>query len=165
MSLILGTLRLPDLSVLAISSREGESFAAHDLLEGRRRLQHMGEAPPDVSVSLRLHVEWCDPSAVVESLRTLKRAGEPFAAVTAGGVALGTFVLVDLSQRVQWTFEDGTPGCILADLQLSDPGVDVEPTVRPAGVRDQAEDIVTVTPAEDTSRPIGTVTPGEIARR
>lgn len=165
MSLILGTLRLPALSVLALSTRESESYAAHDLLEGRRRLQHMGEAPPDLSVSLRLHVEWCDPARVIADLRALKRAAEAFAVVTIGGASLGTFVLVDISQRVVWEFEDGAPGCILVDLQFSDPGVDAEPALRPAGVRDEAGDIVTITPTEDTSRPIGTVTPGEIARR
>lgn len=162
----LGTVLLPSLSVVGVSMADGSTYATHEVVEGKPRRQYVGEQAPELALSLKLHVEWVDPDTLLTTLSAMRTSHEPFELTTVGGARWGTFVIEAMQERPVWLFDDGSRGCTMVDLRLVDPGVSVlAERPRPAGVRDVAEDVVTTPKGEDTSRPIGSVTPQEIARR
>lgn len=157
-------IELPAIAIRSASTREGWSWATHDVIEGVARMQAMGIAPRELTLSLLLHVQFVSPRPTLTRLRRIADTAEPFQIWTSSGGYWGTFIIAGLDHRPLWTFPDGRILVATCDVTLRDPGVEVEVAERPLALTQTAQDIVSTPVAEDTSADIDDVSPEEIAR-
>lgn len=90
------------LSPESLRSSQSEKYAVIALAGGKPRLQRIGSELDEVSFSIRLNRQFCDPIEQLEALRSYRQNGEILPLATGGGELLGNFVITQVStQRTQ----------------------------------------------------------------
>lgn len=94
------------------------SFAEHALIEGKPRLQYVGDALQELRWELLFHAGFCRPELEVMKLRMALQRHEALPLVFASGDFKGFFVPVQLQVTAQQTARDGTMLWAQAQLTL-----------------------------------------------
>ncbi|WP_027367622.1 phage tail protein [Desulfocurvibacter africanus] len=98
-----------------LERRQGLRHARHEVLDGRPRLQTLGRDLAEVSLRMRLDTAFlADPAEELELLEDCLSEAEEQPLII-GGVNLGTFVLVELSESWKQTTGKGKP--MVVELQ------------------------------------------------
>lgn len=93
------------------------TFAEHTVISGKPRLEFTGDNLDQVSFTVRLDLHLgVDPAEQIKKVREMKSAGKP-GTLIIGGVPLGDFVIINLSEK--WQEIDNRGRLILAYLDLS----------------------------------------------
>lgn len=135
--------------------RMSADFVEHKLIEGKPRLQWVGDALDELTWRLMLHVAYCDPEAELQKLQQLLASHAAAPLLKANGDYQGTFVVTSCTLTTRWTFDDGTLICLEATVDLKEYVVPPAPVTQNAS---QAPVAAQQRTATGTMNPPGTVT-------
>jgi phage protein U len=83
-------------------------FAEFPLIGRKSRLQKTGDTLQEISMGIKLHVEFCDPAASIETLRAAKANGEVLPLLMGNGRYIADYVIMTMPYTVDESFADGT---------------------------------------------------------
>lgn len=122
--MLFGALTIPNRAVRALPRMRGWNYAAHASIEGPERAQYVADQAPQLSMTLFLHVDFCNPKRVLEALVAMGDTHYAQLLQTDDGTILGTFVVQGVADQPRWTLPDGTVLACEVNVTLSDPGLD-----------------------------------------
>ncbi|MDF0606624.1 phage tail protein [Neisseriaceae bacterium TC5R-5] len=99
-------------------SQFGADFAEHALIEGKPRLQWIGDKLDEITIQLSFHSQFCDPEQELLRLKTAKEAHQAMALVLGNGDYKGWFVLTEVQASSKQTDQAGTLLALEASLTL-----------------------------------------------
>lgn len=158
----LGTVRLDVLTAKGLGIQDGWDYAQHTVVEGKPRLQYVGQRLRDVSLSLRFHRSFCDPEAELFALRALADQAKAALLQLGTGRVLGRFVITDLREDPDWMLENGQAvsiGCALSLMEWADEDTPAPPrrAVQGSPVARRAQPAAAPTPSDPASVPSSSV--------
>lgn len=112
-------------------SQFGADYAEHALIEGKPRLQFIGEKLDEIRIQLAFHWHYCDPEFELARLKAALRARQAMALVLGNGDYKGWFVLTDVQATSKQTTQTGTLIVLEASITLRE-FVGDKKTPRPA---------------------------------
>lgn len=93
------------------------NYAEHALIEGKPRLQAVGDNLDEIGLSFKFHASFCDPQEQLNQLEQYLLDREVLPLVSGAGRVYGNFVITDLKQNILQTADDGT--VIEANCEIS----------------------------------------------
>lgn len=100
----LGNIRFEGLKGFSSFSHErGVNYAQHDRINGKPRLQAVGDVLDTISFDMYLHSEFTDPESDIEKLRLSMQNREVLPLILGNGRVLGFFVIPNFSQVNSFT--------------------------------------------------------------
>jgi len=104
----LGNIRFEGLKGFSNFSHErGVNYAQHELINGKPRLQAVGDNLDSISFGMYLHSEFTNPEADIDTLRTAMQNREILPLILGNGRVLGFFVIPSFSQVNSFTDPKG----------------------------------------------------------
>lgn len=100
-----------------LEGKWGSDYAEHARVEGKPRLQWIGDKADSWTLRLRFHRRFCDPEAELARLRKALAAHEAMAFVLGNGDYKGLFVIDEIGATAEHTDVDGA--LISADVSLA----------------------------------------------
>ena len=125
-------------------SQFGADYAEHPLIEGKPRLQFVGDKLDEIRIQLAFHLHYCDPEAELAKLKDALAAHQAMALVLGNGDYKGWFVLTDVQATSKHTDKAGTLIALEASITLREfvgdkknplPPPAVQPTLPPAAAK------------------------------
>lgn len=99
-------------------SQFGADYAEHALIEGKPRLQFIGDKLDEIRIQLAFHLHYCDPEAELAKLKDALAAHQAMALVLGNGDYKGWFVLTDVQATNKHTDKAGTLIALEASITL-----------------------------------------------
>lgn len=100
----LGNIRFEGLKGFSSFSHErGVNYAQHERINGKPRLQAIGDNLDSISFDMYLHSEFTNPEADIETLRTAMNERQVLPLILGNGNVLGFFVIPNFSQNNSFT--------------------------------------------------------------
>lgn len=162
-----GPLILPARAIRAMPRQRGWTYAPQEVIEGPPKAQFIAPDAATLTLSLFLHVEFCNPKQVIDALVAMADAHEAHVLQDESGLVHGQYVVESVNDDPRWTLPDGTVLAATVDVTLSDPGLDELLAIarpKPIATEDTAADTKAEPAPEDRSRAPDDVSPAEIAR-
>lgn len=104
----LGNIRFEGLKGFSNFSHErGVNYAQHELINGKPRLQAVGDNLDSISFGMYLHSEFTNPELDIETLRLSMQNREVLPLILGNGRVLGFFVIPNFSQVNSFTDSNG----------------------------------------------------------
>lgn len=125
-------------------SQFGADYAEHPLIEGKPRLQFVGDKLDEIRIQLAFHLHYCDPEAELVKLKDALAAHQAMALVLGNGDYKGWFVLTDVQATSKHTDKAGTLIALEASITLREfvgdkknplPPPAVQPKLPPAAAK------------------------------
>jgi phage protein U len=91
------------------------NFAAHEVIEGKARLQFLGLGLDEFSMAITLDASWCSPEVEMRKLDVMQQSGRAYRLIL-GGRNFGRFVLEGKTENRVRT--DGQGRTMVAYVQL-----------------------------------------------
>ena len=138
-----------------VESRFSANYAEHALIEGKPRLQFVGDNLDEYTWHMVLHAGFCDPELELLKLRAALAQHEALPLVYASGDYKGLFIPTEAGVTFQQTFADGKPIWIEADLTLREyvqPPVDATQKQEPVAAEKSGANGTTTTPAQTVKK-------------
>ncbi len=95
-------------------------YAEHATIEGKPKLQYIGEALETINIKLNFHASFCEPDAEVKRLKDAASKYEPLSFIFGNGVYKGNYVIEEINDNVQQTFNEGTLIAIDVEVKLKE---------------------------------------------
>jgi phage protein U len=127
--------------------RMESNYAEHARIEGKPRLQKIGDGLDRVSFEVQFHAAFCNPSAELAALRSAKIAGEVLPLIDGQGFLYGDFVIQSIEEVQNKTFDDGSVLLSRVKLELLEYIVPVESSA--TGFAANADKVVQTRLAQD----------------
>jgi len=100
----LGNIRFEGLKGFSSFSHErGVNYAQHERINGKPRLQAIGDNLDSISFDMYLHSEFTNPEADIETLRTAMNERQVLPLILGNGNVVGFFVIPNFSQNNSFT--------------------------------------------------------------
>lgn len=99
-------------------SQFSADFAEHALIEGKPRLQWIGDKLDEIRIQLSFHIQFCNPERELLRLKTAKEAHQAMALVLGNGDYKGWFVLTDVQATSKQTDKAGSLIALEAGITL-----------------------------------------------
>lgn len=96
------------------------SYAEHEIINGKPRLQKTGDALKEISLSIKFNANFCNPSQELAALDAAKGSGEILALLLGDGNYIGDFVIVSTASTIDTAFANGTPIQITVSLTIKE---------------------------------------------
>lgn len=117
----LGNVVFENLNGFTDFSKTGAAtYAEHALLDGKPHLQRTGSALDIISLSIRLHVSFCNPAAQLAVLRAARDAGEIMPLLWGNGTVEGSFIITEISETTEDADAQGNVFSYQLSLSLSE---------------------------------------------
>lgn len=114
----LGSIRFEGLFGFDRFSRDvSANIVQHAVIDGKPRLQKVGDNLDEVRFEMLLHSRFCSPEASFSQLQGSMTAGEILPLITGEGSFIGDFVVSDIGEVVNHTAPTG--GIILSRVQVT----------------------------------------------
>lgn len=84
------------------------NIAQHARIDGKPRLQKIGDNLDEVSISMFLHSRFCNPEQEKATLKSAMDAGEILPLIMGTGDFVGNFVITDIDEAILHTLPDGS---------------------------------------------------------
>lgn len=104
----------------SLESTSRVNYAEHEVIEGKPRLQYIGEALDEITIKISLHTGFCKPEEELKKIKEAMKKYEPLDFIFASGAYKGKYVIEEITSTVIQTFEDGTVQAIEATLKLKE---------------------------------------------
>lgn len=92
----------------SFQGKRSASLAEHALIDGKPRLQKIGDKLEEISLVVNFHTSFCDPEQELDALHSAMSAGEILPLVWGNGLVAGYFVIADVDRNIEKTTADGT---------------------------------------------------------
>jgi phage protein U len=96
------------------------AFAEHPVVQGRPKLQKIGEELREIDTGFLLHRGYCDPATAIAALRSLAEAQEPFYFILGDGTFAGEYVVEEITSEVEKLDRAGQAVGIEVSVQLKE---------------------------------------------
>lgn len=116
-------------------SQFGADYAEHPLIEGKPRLQFVGDKLDEIRIQLAFHLHYCDPEAELAKLKDALAAHQAMALVLGNGDYKGWFVLTDVQATSKHTDKAGTLIALEASITLREFVGDKKNPLQPPAVQ------------------------------
>ena len=103
-----------------LNSTQKIDYAEHATIEGKPKLQYIGEALETISIKLSFHTDFCNPQEELKKLRDAASRYEPLPFVFGNGIYKGKYVIEEIISEVIQTFNDATYINIEAEIKLKE---------------------------------------------
>ena len=103
-----------------LNSTSKVTYAEHAVIEGKPRLQYIGEALDEIIIKISLHTDFCNPEEELKKIKKAMKKYEPLDFIFANGAYHGKYVIEEITSTVIQTFEDGKIHAIEATLKLKE---------------------------------------------
>lgn len=134
-------------------SQFGVDYAEHALIEGKPRLQRIGDKLDEIRIQLSFHIQFCDPEHELAKLRDALSAHQAMALVLGNGDYKGWFVLTDVTATSKQTDKAGSLLALEASITLREFVGDKKSPLQPSAVQPKLPPAAaTVLPANLTAR-------------
>jgi phage protein U len=100
--------------------RRAYEYAEHKVIEGKPRLQWVGDALDEISIKIVLHASYCNPELELNNLRNAATAHQALPYVTGAGVYKGNYVITALEEDTRHTDPQGRVIYLEAMLSLKE---------------------------------------------
>lgn len=90
-----------------LTSSDETILAEHPRIDGKPRLQSVGEKLREIQLKFLLHSSFCDPEADIEILQGYRRNAQVVAFVAGDGTTFGNFVVKSLTSSYEQTDNSG----------------------------------------------------------
>lgn len=100
----------------AFDATKRVDFAEHATIEGKPKLQYMGDALDQARMRLRFNAAFCDPEAEVKKLKDALAAHEAMPFMFSNGSYKGMYVIEEIGDELEATFDDGK--LMAADVEV-----------------------------------------------
>lgn len=118
---MLGDVRFEPLtSFTSLEAEHSANFAKHDVLQGRPRLQAMGNDLTTMRFSLKLHWKLGNPDTAYQGLLDAKEGQQAQALVYGSGRFVGWFVISRLTERTLIQDGEGRTAAREVDIELTE---------------------------------------------
>jgi phage protein U len=118
------------------SFRAGQDFtyAKHDVVEDRPRLQWMADDLEEISLELRWHVRFCNPQTQWELLQAAAELHQALPFVWGNGIFRGLYVITNIEENIKHAADDGSLISIHVTVRLQEyaQGIQLDQTTSPA---------------------------------
>lgn len=104
--------------IVAMGAQHGYTYVEHAVIEGKPRLQSLGDALQRITLDLVFTHGVTDPVEGMRALRAAAAAHEALPLLLAGGELRGRFVIESIEERVAATDAGGVPVHVEARVQL-----------------------------------------------
>ncbi|WP_298438077.1 phage tail protein [Geobacter sp.] len=121
-----------------LEGSQAYNFAEHQVIEGKPRLQYIGDALETVSIALKFHVAYCDPAFEYQRLREAGAIHRALPFVFGNGLYRGRYVIVEITDTVEATAADGTVIAVEAKCSLKEWVDDTPLVIRKQAKKDKA---------------------------
>jgi len=148
----LGAIQFQPLPITGLGEEYSYEYPEHAVIEGKPLLQYIGDGLDVTTLSIRLHVSFCDPPTVFDAIKALADSHRAHRLVSGDGTIYGMRVIGRLTKTLVQTADNGRPILIEAQLTLKE-WVDTDPL----GSRQVARQ--TAAPGLQGKGPIGRVAP------
>lgn len=115
---LLGDIQFELLTFMGAEGKFGADYAEHPRIEGKPRLQWIGDKLDEWSLSLKFHQLFCDPEEELSALQEAMNTHAPLPFAMANGDYLGDFVITDYALTSEQTDSQGTLISASAKLTL-----------------------------------------------
>lgn len=134
---VLGDLQFELLAYFSgLEGRFGTDYSEHPRIEGKPRLQWIGDKLDEWSIKLKFHNGYCDPEAELDRLHKAMSAHAALPFVLANGDYKGKFVITEISVTSEQTDRQGQLTALEATVSIKEL-IDLNDTAkrshRPAG--------------------------------
>lgn len=134
-------------------SQFGVDYAEHALIEGKPRLQRIGDKLDEIRIQLSFHIQFCDPEHELAKLRDALSAHQAMALVLGNGDYKGWFVLTDVTATSKQTDKAGSLLALEASITLREFVGDKKSPLQPSAVQPKLPPAAaTALPANLTTR-------------
>ena len=96
----------------------GTDYAEHAVIDGKPRLQYMGDRLDEIRIELSFHASFCNPETELARLKNAVSSHEAMALILGNGDYKGWFVLTDVQSTSRQTDESGTLLALDASITL-----------------------------------------------
>lgn len=101
-----------------ISHEISVNFAEHAKIEGKPRLQAIGDNLDEIKMTIKFHIAFCDPSEEFAALLNYQQDLEVLPFILGTGEVIGNFVIVSLSKKIIQMATDGNIMDMDIDISL-----------------------------------------------
>lgn len=95
-------------------------YAEHATIEGKPKLQYIGEALETVNIRLSFHNSFCDPAQELKRLKESASRYEPLPFIFGNGMYKGNYVIEEINESLIQTLNEGTIIAIEAEVKLKE---------------------------------------------
>ena len=95
-------------------------YTEHDRIEGKPRLQQMGDELETIDLAIQLHYNFCEPEEVLKEIEKASYLHTILDFTTGAGRYYGKFVIEQIDITMFATAEDGKPAVIELTLSLKE---------------------------------------------
>ena len=74
------------------------NYAEHAVIEGKPKLQYLGENLDEINISAKFHLSYCIPSTEIQKLKEAKSKHEALPLIYGNGEYVGKFVIVEIQK-------------------------------------------------------------------
>jgi phage protein U len=92
----------------SFESTDNPTYAQHDLINAKPVLQPTGFELEELTITIKMHGEFCNPSESIAALKKSKTSFEVLPLIKGNGQYLGDFVIAEMGHIETATFADGT---------------------------------------------------------
>ncbi|MFA7505721.1 MAG: phage tail protein [Burkholderiaceae bacterium] len=105
-----------------LSNRRGYDYARHEVIEGKPRLQWMGDDLEEVDIDLMFHVSYCNPEAELAKLKVAGSMHTALPLIYGSGQYVGMFVIRTIRSTARQTNARGALVAVTARVSLVEHG-------------------------------------------
>jgi len=95
-------------------------YAEHAVLEGKPKLQYMGENLISLDLKFHFHKGFCNPTLEYTKLLAVAKGHTPLPLTFGNGLYQGLFVVESIGQAIKQTDADGTIFEMTVDVKLKE---------------------------------------------
>ncbi|TCJ95964.1 phage protein U [Volucribacter psittacicida] len=117
---LLGNIAFEPIDLTEFSETHGANFAEHQVLEGKPRLQAMGEQLIELSFALRLHYKIGGVESRYQALLKAQSQQQALALIWGRGKYKGNFVITSITSTTLYTDARGNALCRELKIQLKE---------------------------------------------
>ncbi|MCK9514072.1 MAG: phage tail protein [Pigmentiphaga sp.] len=105
-----------------VSNKRGYDYARHEVIEGKPRLQWMGDDLEEVDIDLMFHVSYCNPEAELAKLKVAGSMHTALPLIYGSGQYVGMFVIRSIRSTARQTNSRGALVAVTARVTLIEHG-------------------------------------------
>lgn len=99
-------------------------YAMHPLIDGKPRSQKTGDDLDEISLSVRLHMNFCKPKEQLDAMRQAKENGDVLTFIYGNGDVVGEFYITQIQDFIEFADPQGNMLSLLVNISLKEYVVD-----------------------------------------
>jgi len=93
-------------------------YAEHETIEGKPKLQYIGENLEEITLKLSFHADFCNPQEELKKIKEAASLYQPLPFVFGNGLYKGKYVIEEIKENILQSLDDATILAIEAEIRL-----------------------------------------------